>query len=282
METPSCIGILAANRTSECVQALQIFEEECASHGIQAYEIGPHTAGDSSLAAPDMLLSFGGDGGMLNAVPQAVELGIILGGVNLGHLGFLTACSRHDVALLAEALAEGAFRVEERTMLQVVHTGMGRPETEPHVHLALNEVALMRAQTGKMIDVDLEVDGELLNRYHSDGVLVATPTGSTAYSLSAGGPLVTPAANVLCITPICPHSLTIRTVVLPDNVVITMHPRERRGRAGESTIFSMDGRRTHSIATNDTLEIRKAEKPLRLLGMLEGSFAARLRAKLGW
>ena len=167
-------------------------------------------------------------------------------------------------------------------MLQAVHTGMGRPDSEPHVHMALNEVALMRAQTGKMIDVDVEVNGELLNRYHSDGVLVATPTGSTAYSLSAGGPLVTPAANVLCITPICPHSLTIRTVVLPDNVVITMHPRERRGRAGESTIFSLDGRRTHGIANNDTLEIRKAERPLRLLAMPESSFAARLRAKLGW
>ncbi|MDO4221456.1 MAG: NAD(+)/NADH kinase [Akkermansia sp.] len=280
MDTPSCIGILAANRTPECVQALQVFEEECARLGIQAYEMGPHSA--AALPAPDMLLCFGGDGAMLNAVPQAVERDVVLGGVNLGHLGFLTACSRNEVAELVEALAAGTCRVEERTMLQAVHTGMGRPETEPHVHLALNEVALMRAQTGKMIDVDLEVNGELLNRYHSDGVLVATPTGSTAYSLSAGGPLVTPAANVLCITPICPHSLTIRTVVLPDDVVITMHPRERRGRAGESTIFSMDGRRTHGIANNDTLEIRKAARPLRLLTMPEGTFATRLRAKLGW
>lgn len=140
----------------------------------------------------------------------------------------------------------------------------------------------MRAETGKMIDVDVEVDGELLNKYHSDGVLVATPTGSTAYSLAAGGPLVSPAAGVLCITPICPHSLTIRTVVLPDSVTITMRPRARRGRAGESTIFSLDGRSTHSIANNEALVVSKAPAPLRLLTLRGTTFGARLRAKLGW
>ena len=147
---------------------------------------------------------------------------------------------------------------------------------------ALNELSLTRAQTGKMIDVDVELDGKLLNRYHADGILVATPTGSTAYSMSAGGPLLWPTAGVTCLTPICPHSLTSRPIVLPDSVEITLRPRERRGRAGESLIFSLDGRNTYPIVLNETLRIRKAPNPLRLLDLPGSDYAARLRAKLRW
>ncbi|MDO5450429.1 MAG: NAD(+)/NADH kinase [Akkermansia sp.] len=282
MNPPQSIGILAPNRTQECVRALQEFAEECADYGLNAYEIGPHSSAVSAMGEPDLLLCFGGDGTMLSQAAEAARKGIVLAGVNLGHLGFLSACSRDEIHLLADALANGTFQVEERTMLQATRTGITGEERPVHSHIALNELALMRAQSGRMIDVDVQVNGELLNRYHSDGVLVATPTGSTAYSLAAGGPLVWPTANVLCITPICPHSLTIRTVVLPDDVVITMQPRERRGRASESTIFSLDGRSTHDIALNEALTIRKAAEPLRLLTLPSSDYSARLRAKLGW
>ena len=107
MKTPTSIGILASYRTPECMQALQVFEEECAAAGISAFEIGPHTREDTSLPAPDMLLCFGGDGSMLNAAREAVRRDIILGGVNLGHLGYLTACGRDEVAELVRALASG-------------------------------------------------------------------------------------------------------------------------------------------------------------------------------
>lgn len=282
MKTPTSIGILASYRTPECMQALQVFEEECAAAGISAFEIGPHTREDTSLPAPDMLLCFGGDGSMLNAAREAVRRDIILGGVNLGHLGYLTACGRDEVAELVRALASGDYCVEERSILQARRAGVSGTDFAEHAHVALNEVALMRAETGKMIDVDVEVDGELLNKYHSDGVLVATPTGSTAYSLAAGGPLISPEAGVLCLTPICPHSLTIRAVVLPDSVRIVLRPRARRGRDGESTIFSLDGRSTHSIANNEALVVSKASAPLRLLTLRGTTFGARLRAKLGW
>ncbi len=218
---------------------------------------------------------------MLSAAANAVEKGIILGGINTGHLGFLSACGREEIDALVAALAEGCFGVEERSVLSVsLHGKQGEVLGTPL--LALNELALMRAQTGKMIDVDVELDGHLLNRYHADGVLVATPTGSTAYSLSAGGPLVWPDAGVICLTPICPHSLTNRSVILPETVEITIRPRERRGRSEESLIFSLDGRRTHDISLGQSLSIRKAASPLRLLTLPNSDYAARLRAKLGW
>lgn len=280
MVPPASMGILAPVRTAECQQMQARLMEACARSGIQAFETGSPAESDPVHGAPDIVLCLGGDGTILAAAAMAARRGIILGGINMGHLGFLSACGRDEMERLVQALAEGRYGVEERTMLQV--TAGGHPATGQQPYLALNEIALMRAQTGKMIDVDVEVDGLLLNRYHADGVLVATPTGSTAYSLAAGGPLVWPTAGVVCLTPICPHSLTNRSVVLPETVKITMRPRERRGRAGESLIFSLDGRATHPIALNETLTISKAPLPLKLLSLPESDFSTRLRAKLGW
>ena len=272
---PRSIGILAPYRSAACVQSMQLLQQECEKRGLQAYEIGRYS--EQMQQPAEVLLCLGGDGTILAEAERAAHRGIIIGGINMGHLGFLSACGREEIAELAQALAEGTYSVEERSMLHITRSS---PGSSPH--LALNEVALMRAQTGKMVDVDVELDGELLNRYHADGVLVATPTGSTAYSLSAGGPLLWPNAGVMCLTPICPHSLTNRSVVLPESVEITIRPRERRGRSGESLIYSLDGRSTHPIALNETLTIRKAPLALRLLTLPASNYAAKLRAKLGW
>ncbi len=274
-DTPT-IGILAPHRSNTCLQTLRLLHDECERHGIRTRELGKCTA-DTDW--PSILLCLGGDGTILSAAEEAARRHCIIAGVNLGHLGFLSACGRDEVVRLVQAVSSASFQVEERSMLQVTQSGPGAGTTS---HLAVNEVALMRAQTGKMIDVDVELDGTLLNRYHADGVLVATPTGSTAYSLSAGGPLLWPAARVMCLTPICPHSLTNRSVVLPENVEITLRPRERRGRSGESLIYSTDGQATHSIPLNAALIIRKAPLNLRLLSLPGSDYAARLRAKLGW
>lgn len=278
MASVPTIGILAPHRGSVFQRTLQQLLRCCEQRSIRAYDLGKNT---SSNEWPDIVVCLGGDGTILSAVEQAARRGSIIAGVNMGHLGFLSACGCEQVGELAESFATAAYRVENRSMLQVTPSGLGA-DGEGESHLALNEVALMRAQTGKMIDVDVELDGTLLNRYHADGVLVATPTGSTAYSLSAGGPLLWPTAEVMCLTPICPHSLTNRSVVLPQDVEITLHPRERRGRAGESLIYSTDGQATHSIPLNAALTIRKAPVSLRLLFLPGSDYAARLRAKLGW
>lgn len=273
MEAPLRIGILAPHRSASCVQVLEQLRLLCEQNGLLAWELGKYT--QPGLPQPDVLLCLGGDGTILGMAEKAAEQGIIVGGINMGHLGFLSSCGKDEVQALVQALATGQYAVEQRALLQITRSG-----AEPH--LALNEVALMRAQTGKMIDVEVAVNGEMLNRYHADGVLVATPTGSTAYSLSAGGPLLWPTAGVVCLTPICPHTLTNRSVVLPDDVEITLRPRERRGRSGESLIYSVDGRSTHPIALNETLTICKAPAPLRLLTLPASNYALRLRAKLGW
>ncbi len=280
MKAPRTIALFAPYRSEDCEQALARLAALGSAEGLRFQSIGE--IGElCSDSPPDMLLCLGGDGTMLSAAKVAVEQGIILGGVNMGHLGFLSACGREEAENLVAALAAGEYGVEERSVLSVtLHRADGTQTLPPF--LAVNEMALMRAQTGKMIDVDVELDGRLLNRYHADGVLVATPTGSTAYSLSAGGPLVWPDAGVFCLTPICPHSLTNRSVVLPESVGITIRPRERRGRAHESLIFSLDGRNTYPIALGESLTIRKAAAPLKLLTLPKSDYAARLRAKLGW
>lgn len=280
VSSPPIIGLLAPNRTQVCMEALQKLTEACARAGLCAYEMGARFRKDAALGKPDLLICLGGDGTILSAAADAAKEGIILAGVNTGHLGFLSACGRDGIAELVQALAEGTYGVAERSLLEVQCCPNAGEASRSH--LALNEIALMRAQTGKMIDVDVELDATLLNRYHADGVLVSTPTGSTAYSLSAGGPLVWPNARVMCLTPICPHSLTNRSIVLPETVEISLKPRERRGRAGESVIYSLDGRSTHNIALNATLSIRKARVSLKLLTLPTGDYAARLRAKLGW
>ena len=281
MQAPASIGVLSPLRTPECMQVMHDVLSACEQAGLMAYEYGRHTQNDPVLGKPEMLLCLGGDGTILSHAAYAAQHGIVLGGINMGHLGFLTACAREDLQSLVTNLANGDYGVEERSMLSVSQQSSLTSEKYENL-LALNEISLMRDQTGRMIDVDVELDGCLLNRYHADGVLVATPTGSTAYSLSAGGPLLWPTAGVMCLTPICPHSLTSRPVVLPDNVEITLRPRERRGRAGESLIYSVDGHDTRPIALNETLVIRKAHTSLRLMTLPNSDYAARFRAKLGW
>lgn len=275
MTPPRSIALLAGVRNSGNRELLQELAAKLSAAGMDVCEYDREAS-----VQPDMLLCLGGDGTMLAAAARAAKQGMILGGINTGHLGFLSACSRKDVETFIEALVSGNYIVEERAMLQASQSGL--EESYPHPLLALNEVCLMRARTGKMIDVDVKLDGCLLNRYHADGVLVATPTGSTAYSLSAGGPLMWPDAGVMSLTPICPHSLTSRPVVVADNVRITLRPRARRGRVEESIIYSVDGRSAHTINVNDTLTISRADVNLRLLALPGNDYAARLRAKLGW
>lgn len=266
-------------RSAACRRLVLELQEAFSQVGIEASEMSPGEVSRVAAPHPDILLCLGGDGTMLAAAETAARSGMILGGINMGHLGFLSACGRKEVQLLVQSLAAGTYEVHRRAMLEV-------RACDEHGcklgNLALNEIALTRYQTGKMIDVDVEVDGELLNRYHADGMLVATPTGSTAYSLSAGGPLVWPNAGVVCLTPVCPHSLTNRSVVLPDSVELTLRPKERRGRAEQALIYSLDGRATHPIALNEALKIRKASESLMLLALPKSDFAARLRVKLGW
>ena len=229
MNSSKVIGLVALAEKPGLGEALRIMRRELSRHGLGSCVIETPDALERAIGRCGMLVTFGGDGTMLTVSSLAAMHRVPLAGVNLGRLGFMTTCSVQELPLLAYALQEGSYLTDERSMLEVVRAGEDGVAAPPR-KLALNEVSLIRAQSGKMVDLDAEIDGELLNRYHADGVLVSTPTGSTAYSLSAGGPLVWPMSRVVCVTPICPHSLTNRSVVLPDTMTIRLRPRERRGR----------------------------------------------------
>ena len=224
----------------------------------------------------DLAAAIGGDGTMLHAVLRLGDFDLPVAGIHIGRLGFLTTCTDEDMAAFADAVAEKSFHTSERTLIEaVVH----RAGEEPQSFTGLNEITLARGETGRMVSLIAKVNGELLNRYRADGLIVATPTGSTAYSLSAGGPLVSPTSGVFLITPICPHSLSQRALVLDDDSMIELSADDAE--AGPM-IFTVDGRESISICPGDRIEVRKSAKRFNLLRLEGRSYYEALRSKLGW
>ncbi len=280
MFIPRSIGLLAGQGRPDLQEVISRMRKELSERGLDSFLIEDKAWFDDDGSHADLIITFGGDGTMLSASSLAARKGIPLAGVNVGRLGFLTSCSVNQMNCLVAALAEGTCLVDSRDMLQAQRIRENGEEAGER-KLGLNEVTLMRSETGKMVDLDAVVDGLLLNRYHADGVVVATPTGSSAYSLSAGGPLVWPGSDVICVTPVCPHSLTNRAVVLPNHSVIELRPRSRRGRSGEMR-YSLDGRDTYPIEVGDCLLIRRAPEKMKLIHLPGFHFAELLRAKLRW
>ena len=208
----------------------------------------------------DIAAVIGGDGTMLHALSRLGNFEKPVAGINIGHLGFLTSCKDDELDIFAKA---------------VVH----RRGHAPEFFIALNEVTLARGDTGRLVSLSARVDGELLNDYRADGLIVATPTGSTAYSLSAGGPLIAPNAEVFVITPICPHSLGQRSLVLSNNVTIELSSEDRDC---IPMLFTVDGRDSIRIESGDFVEIRKSASSFHLLRLEGQSFYQALRQKLHW
>jgi NAD+ kinase len=226
-------------------------------------------------AQVDLLLVFGGDGTMLRVAREIAGSHTPVLGVNIGSLGFLTAVSSAD---LSEALAQvwsGDFKFESRILLQASR----RTTADPFVQTALNDVVIGRGTPARLIELDVCVDGDPLTRYRCDGLIVSTPTGSTAYSLAAGGAVVFPTADVLALTPICPHTLSNRPLILPltskiEVKVISSQPAP--------IILSADGQVVRELATGDLLEIRRSRRTIRMMHLAGSSFCEALRRKLHW
>ncbi|MDA8975313.1 NAD(+)/NADH kinase [Akkermansiaceae bacterium] len=224
----------------------------------------------------DLIISLGGDGTLLQTLHRIAPTSIPIAGVNIGTLGFLTACTDEEIDLLSQAIARNEIHLVERTMLKVEMTEVGGKK---HEFIALNEAVLMRGETGRLVSLEARVDGELLNEYNADGLLVATPTGSTAYSLAAGGPLIGPRSGVFVITPICPHSLSNRSLVLSEDSVIDLLPS---GRTNEPILFSVDGRDILRLEQGSNVRVTKHSQCLNLVRLPGHSFYETLRHKLGW
>ena len=226
----------------------------------------------------DVVAVLGGDGTMLDASNKIGPADIPVAGINIGTLGFLTTCTDTDteLELFAAAVAGGHFTLIKRMQLRATVTSADG--TIQHFR-ALNEITLARGQTGRLVSLDAWVDGELLNHYRADGLIVATATGSTAYSLSAGGPLISPKADVFVITPICPHSLSNRSLVVSDSSVVELAPAAD---AECPMLFTVDGRDVVEICQGSRVTVVQAGHALPLLRLKDRTFYSTLRQKLGW
>ncbi|QJA06389.1 NAD(+)/NADH kinase [Thermosulfurimonas marina] len=219
---------------------------------------------------PDLVLVIGGDGTLLRAAPLAWKLDVPILGINFGKLGFLTEVSLEEVELALERLLEGEFRTEARLMLEVRYG--------EETFQALNEAAILKGPLGHMIHLRVTVSGEYLTTYYGDGLLVATPTGSTAYNLSAGGPILHPATEALVLTPICPFMLSARPLVLPAETEITVQLIS----PSPEVHLVVDGGHHRVLGPGQSVHLRRSERPLKLITSPTRSYFAILRDKLGW
>ncbi len=217
----------------------------------------------------DLILSFGGDGTLLRTAHEVNETRTPILGINIGHVGFLADVEAAHVQHAVERLEMGAYEVDERMALAVNGT---------HPGWALNDVVVTRAGAAGLIALDVTVDGTALNRYRADGLLVATPTGSTAYSLAVGGPIVMPGSAVVLVSPIASHSLTMRPVVLPSSSVIDV----RVYHGPTSCVLALDGRTVASLGVGDIITIRRATHAIRLVTLPGQHYFKTLRNKLAW
>lgn len=224
-----------------------------------------------------MVIVVGGDGSMLRAVHQMLPVMRPLLGVNSGRLGFLSFSTASEPADIARALRTGDYRISERALLDAVLLREGK---EINRFTAVNELTVTRRKVARMIHVETTVCGQLLNHYHADGLIVATPTGSTAYSMSAGGPVVAPDAGVLILTPICPHALSNRSVVVGDTEAIEL--RAWPADDSDNVMFTADGETACLLEPSDVLRLQRSQVRLPLVVPATGSFYETLRAKLKW
>ena len=227
---------------------------------------------DSSF---DMFVSFGGDGTILRAITYLCNLDIPIVGVNTGRLGFLATFKKEDVRKVVKEFMSGDYTVVERSLLSV-----GADEKIPefsNLNFALNEVTVSRKDTTSMITVETYLNNEYLTSYWADGLIISTPTGSTGYSLSCGGPVIVPTAKSLVLTPIAPHNLNVRPLVIPDDTVIRLKVSGRE----DNHLVSLDSR-IASVENGKELQVKKANFTVKMIAYNSESFLKTLRDKLLW
>jgi NAD+ kinase len=221
----------------------------------------------------DCLISVGGDGTILDAVTMVRDSNIPILGINFGRLGFLANISKNEIASAVEALVNHTFIVDKRSLIHIDSDNNLFGDTP----FALNEFALHKRDTSPMIKIHTYINGEFLNTYWADGLIVSTPTGSTAYSLSCNGPVVFPETSSFVITPVAPHNLNVRPIVVPDDTVISFEVECR----SNQFICAIDSRR-EIVDKNIQLAVKKEKFSVRLVRLNENNFLQTLRKKLAW
>jgi NAD+ kinase len=232
------------------------------------------TASEELATSVDVVAVFGGDGTFLRAARLVGGRGIPLLGINLGSLGFLTEVKLEEIHVAFERLLTGRYRVEERVLSNVT---VLRQKNQLAHYLALNDAVINKGALARIIELEVWVNSELVTITRADGLIISTPTGSTAYAMSAGGPIVYPTLGAFIITPICPHTLSNRPVVVPDGTGVGVCLRH-----GGDVMLTVDGQVGMPLTQGDYIKFEKAETPLRMIQATDTTFFRLLREKLKW
>ena len=256
----------AEDRGVEVVLEREIATRMADPRGVDREEIGSRV---------DMIVAFGGDGTLLMAARSVRKFNVPILGINLGAFGYLTVFNLNEMIEALEMIYRGDYRTEKRMMLDVLVHGGGKTQEDYSV---LNDVVINRGNLSRMVDLEVIVDDRYLTTYKADGLIVSTPTGSTAYSLSAGGPIVFPVLNSIIINPICPHTLTNRPVMLPESASI----RVVLWTKGLGATATLDGQLSFDLRSGDSIVIRKSKYVTNLVTSPRREYLQILRSKLGW
>jgi NAD+ kinase len=225
------------------------------------------------MGVADIVLSLGGDGTLLEAITYIGDHEIPILGINMGRLGFLATTAQEDAEKAIDALYNKAYKTDERTLIKVVSDD----DLFNGINFGLNEFTILKRDTSSMIVVHTSIDGEYLNSYWADGLIVSTPTGSTGYSLSCGGPLVLPQSNNFIIAPVSPHNLNVRPMVVSDNSIISFQIEGR----SKHFLVSLDSR-SKSVAGDIKLAVKKEDFKVKLISLKGYNYLQTLRSKLNW
>jgi NAD+ kinase len=275
------IGVVGHQGYDGLAEIIAMLEAEAPKLGLElSYEPtlqhGP--ADRELLRSPDglkALISLGGDGTLLRAARFLDGADVPIMGVNLGKLGFLTSCRGKDFAKMLPRLAKGQYQTDSRMTLEAMPTG---PGNSAKLLRALNDVVLHKGGFARVLRLKVTVNREEIGTLAADGIVISTPTGSTAYSLSAGGPIVAPTVESILITPVSPHTLAVRPILLPPDAVITVQPID----APQEVLVTVDGQVGTSLGTDQGLTIRSSSQRVKIVRFTGTTFFGRLRRKLGW
>ncbi len=279
------IGVVGNPRYEELSGLLARLASYGAAHGIKLcaepalLELWPDTCEplESDGDPPDLLMTFGGDGTLLRGAQMLGRNEVPVLGINLGRVGFLTATTANNLESVLDAVVRGDYQVEQRRKLDswIVDAEGARREGE----LAVNDVVVHKTGNTRIIRIRLFVDGDEVGQYTLDGMIVATPAGSTAYTLSAGGPVLLPEVDALVVTAICPHTLSVRPLVVPGSSQVTLQVEPTRA----TEIFvSYDGQLGEHLQPNDCVVVRSSATSVHLVRLGREGFFRRMRKKLHW
>jgi NAD+ kinase len=284
------IGIIAKRNSPEAIslvknmagwlrpKGIEVYVEKEVAKVLSAQMPGPALKtvdGEEIPEHVEMIIVAGGDGTLLSVARQVVGRNIPILGVNLGGLGFLTEIPIEEVYPALDKVLEGDYRADQREVLHVSVIRKGKTLAD---YMVLNDAVINKGALARIIDLETTINGEHLTTFKSDGLILSTPTGSTAYNLSAGGPIVYPTLDCIIITPICSHTLTNRPIVIPDQVIVRVILKTRQ----QEVILTLDGQQGFPLEFDDEVEVKKSDEHILLIKSPHRHFFGLLREKLKW